>query len=262
MATKKKKKAADKPERKKINRFEREKKFAGRSYMTVRQRAVLMERTNEVMFDSLWSRMGGNMDEVNEEYEELFSRYEADGRHYHNFHHLNFMLDRNDLWCLSSYRSYHVEAAIWWHDAIYVPGSTDNEELSAQLFLDALSRCNPLPGSNWEWAADMIRATKDHIVPDLHDEFWQKDTALFLDLDLGGLAAKWPIYYENAINVRTEYANVSDAEWKSGRISFLETYLARPKIYQAPLFAYREQDARDNMTKELEQLKTVGCILP
>src|SRR5262249_44984090 len=71
--------------------------------------------------------------------DELVRAYSAPDRHYHNLPHIEAMLDlmRAQERALSDPRS--VEAAIWFHDAVYDPRRHDNEEKSAALAAERLA---------------------------------------------------------------------------------------------------------------------------
>src|SRR5215468_11201043 len=80
-----------------------------------------------------------------------------------------------------------LEAAIWFHDAIYDTRRNDNEEQSAAL---AAAR---LAGTTDEGRvariAAMIRATAGHTMPAFADAAAERDCALFLDMDLAILGS-------------------------------------------------------------------------
>src|SRR5687768_15734300 len=69
--------------------------------------------------------------------DELLAHYRGPTRHYHNdLHLLHCMLE------LADYRHGEhlaIEAALWFHDAIYDPTRHDNEERSADLAVARLS---------------------------------------------------------------------------------------------------------------------------
>ena len=66
--------------------------------------------------------------------EELTAAYSAPNRHYHNLAHIQDCLDQlARVDGLSASERAILEAAIWWHDVVYDPARSDNEELSAQL---------------------------------------------------------------------------------------------------------------------------------
>ena len=66
--------------------------------------------------------------------EELAAAYAAPGRHYHNLAHIEDCLAAlAQVEGLSAHERELLSEAIWWHDVVYDPTRSDNEELSAQL---------------------------------------------------------------------------------------------------------------------------------
>jgi predicted metal-dependent HD superfamily phosphohydrolase len=185
--------------------------------------------------------------------DELVRAYAAPERHYHNLAHIEAMLElmRTHKVALSDPAA--VEAAIWFHDAVYDTRRHDNEERSAQLAADRLTG---LVSPDWiALIADMIRATAGHHVPDGLNDAQQRDCALFLDMDLSILGSTPDVFaaYEEA--VRREYAWVPDALWREGRKKVLQGFVDRPAIYMSPQFlASHEAAARANLTRSLERL--------
>src|SRR5215467_4942919 len=94
--------------------------------------------------------------------DELVRAYRAPDRHYHNLAHIEAMLDlmRWHRGALSDPTS--VEAAIWFHDAVYDTRRHDNEEKSAELAVARLA--GVLSPADIERVAKMIQATAGHLV--------------------------------------------------------------------------------------------------
>lgn len=179
--------------------------------------------------------------------------YKAPDRHYHNLAHIEAMLDlmRWHGGALSDPAS--VEAAIWFHDAVYDTRRHDNEERSAELAAERLA--GVLSPDRIERIASMIRATAGHVVPEGLDDAARRDCALFLDMDLAILGSTPDEFavYEDA--VRREYGWVPEALWIEGRRKVLQAFLARSTIYASPPFRARhEAAARENLTRSLERL--------
>jgi predicted metal-dependent HD superfamily phosphohydrolase len=185
--------------------------------------------------------------------DELVRAYAGPERHYHNLAHIEAMLGLMHGYenALSDPQS--VEAAIWFHDAIYDTRRHDNEEKSAELAASRLSGLlNP---DRIALIARMIRATAGHHVPDGLDSTQQPDCALFLDMDLSILGSTPGHFaaYEDA--VRREYGWVPDALWREGRRKVLRGFLDRTAIYMSPQFhASHEAAARANLKRSLERL--------
>jgi predicted metal-dependent HD superfamily phosphohydrolase len=186
--------------------------------------------------------------------DELVRAYAAPERHYHNLAHIEAMLDlmRSCEDGLSDPAA--VEAAIWFHDAVYDTRRHDNEEKSAELAASRLAGL--LTPDRIALIAGMIRATAGHHVPDGLDAAQQCDCALLLDMDLAILGSTPDVFAAYEDGVRREYGWVPDALWRDGRRKVLQGFLERPAIYASPHFrASHEAAARANLTRSLERLR-------
>src|SRR5262249_15651119 len=136
-----------------------------------------------------------------------------------------------------------VEAAIWFHDAIYDTRRSDNEKASAALAMARLA--GTADEDRLARIAPRIRATAGHAMPRFGDAGAARDCALFLDMDLailGSPAADFEVY---EVAVRREYDWVTEPQWKLGRRAVLAQFLARPAIYATARFqASHEAAAR------------------
>lgn len=186
---------------------------------------------------------------------ELSALYRAPGRHYHNLSHIEAMLalagDCREL--LGDPEA--IEAAIWFHDAIYDSKAKDNEAQSAALAEKELAgRADP---SRLDRISAMIVATATHQVPPFDDAAATRGASLFLDMDLSILGAAPDAFdaYERA--VRREYHWVEEPMWRAGRSAVLKNFLARPHIFHTEEFRQRfERQARENMARSLAALTT------
>ena len=188
---------------------------------------------------------------------ELSVLYEAEGRHYHNLAHIEAMLALAADYLISLHDPGAVEAAIWFHDAIYDSRAKDNEARSAALAQKTLA--GRTDAQRLGRIAAMIVATATHELPSLGpaDKEAVRDAALFLDMDLAILGASPDAFdaYEQA--VRREYGWVEEPMWRAGRGAVLKTFLARPHIFHTEEFRQRfEPQARQNMARSLEALKS------
>ncbi len=184
---------------------------------------------------------------------ELALLYDDPGRHYHGLAHVNALLALALEYHPALSDPAAVEAAIWFHDAIYDSRAKDNEARSAALALEKLAP--RIAGERLARIAAMIEATAAHEVPGLADSATRRDAALFLDMDMSILGAAPAAFdaYEQA--VRREYVWVADPAWRAGRAAVLKTFLARPHIFHTREFRDRfERQARENMTRSLAVL--------
>ncbi|MBZ9710242.1 hypothetical protein LB543_26405 [Mesorhizobium sp. ESP7-2] len=184
---------------------------------------------------------------------ELSALYAAEERHYHGLAHIEAML--------ALARDYQgelddpeaVEAAIWFHDAIYDSRAKDNEAQSAALAEQKLA--GRTDAARLERISTMILATATHQLPPFDDAAATRDASLFLDMDLSILGADPVAFdaYERA--VRREYDWVEEPIWRAGRGAVLKSFLARPHIFLTQEFRQRfEPKARLNMARSLETL--------
>jgi predicted metal-dependent HD superfamily phosphohydrolase len=185
--------------------------------------------------------------------DELVRAYTAPERHYHDLSHIEAMLALAGAHRGNLFDPEAIEAAIWFHDAIYDTRRHDNEAKSAEL---AAARLTGLasPG-RVGFIATMIRATAGHVMPDFSDERARQDCALFLDMDLAILGSTPADFAAYEAAVRREYAWVAEPLWVEGRRKVLESFLARPAIYASPqVRTSHEAAARQNLARSLAAL--------
>jgi predicted metal-dependent HD superfamily phosphohydrolase len=184
---------------------------------------------------------------------ELSALYRAPGRHYHGLAHIKALLALADEYRGELAHREAIEAAIWFHDAIYDSRRSDNEARSASLAAEKLaSRASPEQLSR---IVAMIEATATHALPDLGDEAATRDAAFFLDMDLSILGAPKAAFDSYEAAVRREYAWVDDKAWRSGRAAVLRKFLARPQIFHTQAFKERfEAPARKNIARSIAAL--------
>ena len=184
---------------------------------------------------------------------ELAALYRQPGRHYHGLAHIQALLA-----LLQEHRAdladpHAVEAAVWFHDAIYDSRRSDNEARSAALAAEKLS--SRIEAARLSRIVAMIEATATHTLPGLGSEAANRDAAHFLDMDLSILGAPKSAFDSYEAAVRREYAWVDDKAWRSGRAAVLRKFLARPRIFHTE--AFREQfeaQARKNIARSIAAL--------
>jgi len=187
----------------------------------------------------------------------LAGLYGAPERFYHGMAHVEALLRLADAHAAALADREAVEAAIWFHDAIYDSRRSDNERLSAALARDHLQGvCDPV---RLERIVRMIEATAAHVPPELDEPGARGDAMLFLDMDLAILGAPSALFdaYEQA--TRQEYAWVDEATWTLGRSRVLRGFLDRDRIFRTATFHDRyEAQARANITASLARLAGAG----
>lgn len=184
---------------------------------------------------------------------ELVELYRATDRHYHDIRHIEALLGLATEYRAALTDPEAIEAAIWFHDAIYDSRSKDNETQSAALAADRL--IGQTDDARLARILAMIEATATHEVPQFEEAQARHDAALFLDMDLSILGAPAADFDAYEAAVRREYSWVSDADWRTGRAAVLRGFLARSQIYRTEILATRfEAQARANMQRSLEKL--------
>jgi len=179
----------------------------------------------------------------------LEARYREPHRHYHALGHVEALLGWLAHWHALAREPRLIEAAIWFHDAVYDTHRDDNEPRSAELAREEL-RALAWPQADVARVVAMVRATRHHAAA-LADA----DTLLFLDLDLSVLAQRAEVYDAYSAAVRAEYAWVEAPRYRAGRERVLGSFMERDAIYRTPaLHAAWEKTARANLARELQEL--------
>ena len=178
---------------------------------------------------SLWSR--------------LAVHYSEPRRHYHHLGHIAASLTELDH-CGSA--GFAIEGAIWFHDVIYDPHRSDNEDASVAWFRASTEPwLDPVLSTR---IAALIEAT-DFRRPRIEDP----ESSLMVDIDLAILSAPEELYDAYCAAIRKEYAHVPDDAFRVGRAKVMAAFLERP-IYRTPHFALREAAARANIAREIARL--------
>uniref|UniRef100_A0AAU2V4T8 Metal-dependent HD superfamily phosphohydrolase n=1 Tax=Streptomyces sp. NBC_00003 TaxID=2903608 RepID=A0AAU2V4T8_9ACTN len=181
----------------------------------------------------------------------LLARWAEPHRRYHNTAHLQAVLDHIDV--LEQYADdpHLVRLAAWFHDAVYLPDRSENEERSARLAERALSEAG-LSQEDTAEVARLVRLTVTHAPED-----GDANGAVLCDADLAILAAAPEAYAAYAAAVREEYAFVPDEAFRAGRAEVLTQLLALPRLFRTP-YGEREWEAqaRENLEAELTLLTT------
>jgi predicted metal-dependent HD superfamily phosphohydrolase len=174
---------------------------------------------------------------------ELVARYGETHRCFHDHAHLTQVLDVLDELKAGP----HLHLAAWFHDAVYQPGRSDNEQVSAKLARQRLAAAG-LPQPDIEVVARAVMATAGH--RDFDPAFDP-----LLDADLAVLGVAPAAYQRYRELIRQEFATIPDLLFRPARASFLRGMLARREIYRTPTCHLRiEAQARRNLQSELDQL--------
>jgi predicted metal-dependent HD superfamily phosphohydrolase len=177
---------------------------------------------------------------------QLMAAYAEPQRHYHDLAHIEDCLGKlADVPDLSAAERAVLTEAIWWHDVVYNPTRSDNEELSAQLAEQHAA------AEMRDEVARLVRLTRSHQVV-----AGDKLGAVLISIDLGILAAEPARYDAYAAAIRREFSHVPDDDYRAGRAGVLQRFAARPIIFPDAAFASKyEQGARENIARELASLQ-------
>ncbi|WP_329273458.1 HD domain-containing protein [Streptomyces sp. NBC_01451] len=146
-----------------------------------------------------------------------------------------------------------VRLAAWFHDAVYAPDRSENEERSARLAERALPEAGVSPAGTAE-VARLVRLTVTH-APAPGD----RNGEVLCDADLAILAAPQDTYAAYTAAVREEYAFVPEDAFRQGRAAVLRQLLALPKLFRTPYGTrHWEKAARANIAAELKRLAEAG----
>jgi len=179
----------------------------------------------------------------------LLRRWQEPQRRYHTVEHLAAVLDRIDV--LEEYAAdpNAVRLAAWFHDAVYLPERSENEERSARLAERALPEAG-VPSATTAEVARLVRLTVTH---DPADD--DRDGQVLCDADLAILAAPPSAYAAYTAAVREEYHFVPNEAFREGRSAVLRHLLDLPRLFRTPYGAeHWESTARYNLAAELEML--------
>lgn len=184
----------------------------------------------------------------------LLAAYKEPHRHYHNQSHINDCVGK--LFKFSYLFSHKDEACIafWFHDVVYSPHRTDNEEKSAALvraLMEKYLKFAPTDDSKNEMmqAIDrvcaLIMCTKTHRADTL-------DGQAFVDIDLSILASVPSRFASYQQQIRDEYVHVDTETYQKARHKFLLDMSCRSPLFQhVHLRAVWEHKARRNLTSAL-----------
>jgi len=196
-------------------------------------------------------------------FERLMKRYLEPWRKYHNFDHINEMLQYLTAFYEEDIPNY-VFWAVMYHDAIYKPGAVDNEAASGDLLREELDKV--LTSDEIIKAQAIIRCTGyPHKIPDEVEQPFRGDVMCVVDTDLAGFSQPWIQYVETQLKVQEELAPASTWSWEGSdsddvkresldlwmenRLMFLREYLKRRPFYYTDLFD--ENLARANIRREI-----------
>jgi predicted metal-dependent HD superfamily phosphohydrolase len=182
--------------------------------------------------------------------EELVKKYSGRGRYYHNWQHIETLLNLSEKYAAQLADKDVVDFAVFYHDAVYNVLRKDNEQRSAAMAAQRLALVG-VPLQKIDQVRIFIEATQTHQVP--QGLSGRADLEFFLDFDMSVLAAPGEVYRLYREQVRKEYRLIPAALYRPGRKKFLQTCLQSSSIFKTTEFISRyEAQARANLQWELE----------
>jgi predicted metal-dependent HD superfamily phosphohydrolase len=195
----------------------------------------------------------------------IFRAYSESYRKYHNVRHVKDIIDIIEIGTKDRFsdRRHALKLAAYFHDVVYIPGATDNEELSAKFFKDNFKVKVWDPNfKSIKTVNKIILATKNHFSNE-HDDA-EEIVKLFLDCDIWDFGSPYEnIIIENFFKLREEYMlyhypsgkypNSAIIKYKEGTIKFMENVYRRDNIFR--IHTDRNDQAHRNIEYLLKYLE-------
>jgi len=142
--------------------------------------------------------------------------------------------------------------AAWFHDAIYNPAAKPgSNEADSAVFARATLGQLSFGEDDIDAIDRLIRLTARH-----NTDATEPLDAAFHDADLWILSAPQDRFDDYCVQVRQEYAHVTDAAYRHGRAAVLGPLLHRDRIYRTSrALHWWETPARINLGRELTRLR-------
>ena len=178
--------------------------------------------------------------------------YDQNHLPYHNMNHImdciynfnNFLyINLND-----KSKIYNFLLAILYHDIVYRPGESDNEELSCQFFE---KNNKDLDKQDIEYVKKIIMSTK---IPKSYNPNLSVEEKIMHDVDYSGFGLEYTKYLENSVKILSEYAHIAPLDvLRKQRYEFLN-HTNNQRIFYFKFGL--ENIAHENISKEMELLKS------
>lgn len=218
-----------------------------------------IDRLRPVWFETV-TGLGGNIEQAEGAFQKVITMYRTgDGRAYHNLLHVDRMITVVRKLIHLAKSPHTLQAAIFGHDIVYVPGSKTNEAESADVFGEMLRELQADEASIDE-TKRLIMITEKHRADE--DDI---DAKLIVGGDFEILGSPQPVYDKYSIggiyveNVLS--GKVSPADYVVGRGGYLDDWTE--KAHNNTLFPIPElgdqlnAQALDNFARERIFLATL-----
>ncbi len=182
------------------------------------------------------------------------ARYDANGLPYHNWQHVLHVRETAvELLAKHPCDGTTQDAlflAIGFHDVIYDPWGSDNEEKSAVWAREILSPFASL-AALLPLVSTLILDTKTHQPQSIAGQ-------IIVDADLAILGSDAEAYQHYTQSIGEEYAWVQAETYRHGRVQVLQRFLQRSEIFYTETGRARwEKQARHNLQQEINRLNNV-----
>jgi len=203
-------------------------------------------------FDALWRRCApaATAASAADVHADLCRRLGGADRRFHDLRHIEDCLHRFAEVAPMLTNPDAVEVALWFHDAVYVPGDPDNERNSVRLYL---AQSAGAPPAFRRRVCGLVLATRHR------RQSYDNDRRFIEDIDLAGFAAPWDDFMRHGGLLREEFSAQTDAQYHTGQVRFLEGLRQRPWFFSTGYFRDRhEATAQSNLARLLAQLAAQG----
>jgi len=198
-------------------------------------------------FEGLVRRLGGDPLAAPATFAKLSTAWSEPARRYHDRQHLAECLLLLDELRAQAVDADLVELALWFHDAVHVPGSKENEKQSAELLLQEAARLG-IDSARAATAAALVRWTeyraKGTALP-------EGDAALVIDIDRSILGSDPLRFLEYDCAIEEEHPGVHGGIFRAKRGRFLASMLMRARIFQTEVAHARFEERARTQIKGL-----------
>ena len=174
-------------------------------------------------WEEVASRYSDNTELINKCWIEIEKSYTAKKRHYHNLAHLEYMVDKVNVFRSKLQDLDVILFSIFYHDIVYDTKCQDNELKSAEIAGERLIRLG-VTSDKVATCQNQILATKHHQANS------DNDTNFLVDFDLGILGEEQVTYLDYTKKIRAEYSIYPDFLYKRGRKKVLQHFLEMEHI--------------------------------
>ena len=179
----------------------------------------------------------------------LKALYVEPPRHYHTFDHVVACLAELDEARHLAREPDLIEAALFFHDAVYDPRRGDNEKRSALLGLEIMESLGVANQVNRR-VSDLVLATRHDRKPPP-----EGDKALVADVDLSVLGQAVPVFDAYESGLRVEHSWAPWETYCESRARAVRGLLDRSPLYRTNHFRERyEAQARNNLERLLRDI--------